>query len=192
MIVVTLLSCRELIFPTCQLWVRVLRVLLWQHRVCMHACVCACVSICLKCVCVLLCVCLCSLCLISVKKLGHDVCKGACSNYGQLCSLNTRPHCTLLLTPTWHLHHPPIHSQPRSILRWSANMLCTQPPGVYCVHCDLGGYQTQILSALCVFLCSPSILLVSGGNSLKDLVWKRFNESWKTLKSSMLSSDSWL
>ena len=69
--------------------------LVWrEHRVCVH------IEWCLfawSVDCALCCVCLCSLCLTSVKKLGHNVCNGACSNYGQLCSLNALPHCTLLL-----------------------------------------------------------------------------------------------
>lgn len=67
-----------------------------------------CVSICSECG---LCVCLCSLCLISVKKLGHNVCKGACSNYGQLCSLNALPYCTLPPHQPDITTHPPMHTQ---------------------------------------------------------------------------------
>lgn len=65
---------------------------------------CACVCVCLLevSVRVLLGVRLCSLCLIREKKLGHDVCKGACSNYGQLCSPNALPYCTL------NFHQPDI------------------------------------------------------------------------------------
>lgn len=72
-----------------QLWVR-LDFLCVVWRGALGMCAQQCVSICSE-------VRLCSLWLISVKKLGHGVCKGACSNYCQLCSLNALPYCTLLL-----------------------------------------------------------------------------------------------
>lgn len=110
-----------------------------------------CVSICLKCVCVLSCVCFCSLCLISVKKLGHDVCKGACSNYGQLCSLNALPYCTLLL------HQPYTHSVFQYTLSLTASsgdlqiycqMFCAQPSGVFYVHYNLGTLPNKHFGSL--------------------------------------------
>lgn len=65
-------------------------------RVCVQACVCLfAVS-----ECALSRVWMCSLCL----KLGCDVCKGACSNYGQLCSLYAHSHQPDITT-TLQTHH---------------------------------------------------------------------------------------
>lgn len=86
-----------------QLWV-------WLDCLCeVHFCMWGCLSVCLPGVylCTLLCVCLCSLCLISVKKLGHGVYKGGCSNYGQ-------PHseCSVLLhSAPPSSCHPSKHAQ---------------------------------------------------------------------------------
>lgn len=71
-----------------QLWIR-LDFLCWKMGLCrvsfFHLCVCVCV--CLR-------------RFQNVEKLGHDVCTGACSNNGQLCSLDALSYCTL------HLRQP--------------------------------------------------------------------------------------
>lgn len=112
--------------------------------------------------------------------------KGTCSNYGQPCSLNALPHCTLLL------HQPDIpppsntHSAsppPQVICRYTAQCCAHNPPGVYCLHCDLGTWPSKALGRLIFFLW-PAILhfrLISGRNMMRDSVWKRLNECWKTL-----------
>lgn len=87
-IVLAPLSCRELIFSTCSYESDQTFCVLFDESAGS-----ACTPVCVY----LLKLHLCSLWLISVKKLGHGVCKGACSNYCQLCSLNALPYCTLLL-----------------------------------------------------------------------------------------------
>lgn len=83
-----------------QLWVRLDSLCCLRRTLSLCACVCVCLlEVSVR---VLLGVRLCSLCLIREKKLGHDVCKGGCSNYGQLCSPNALPYCTL------NFHQPDI------------------------------------------------------------------------------------
>lgn len=75
---------------------------------------------------------LCSLCLIREKKLGHNVCKGGCSNYGQRCSPNALPYCTL------NFHQPDIpailQNAPSLVascnMQISLNVVNTAPLGV--------------------------------------------------------------
>lgn len=97
------------------------------------------VSTCLKSVCVFWSVCsYVSLCLVCVKKLGHDVCKGAWANYGPLCSLHA-------------LSYQP---DTPSLLRWSADTALSvvhTAPAVCCVHYDLGASPT-IFAAICFFV----------------------------------------
>ncbi len=166
-----------------QLWVRFLRVVWQEHRVLVHARV----STFLMCVCVPSPVCLCSLSLISVKELGHDVFKGTCSNYGQLCSLNALPHCTLLL------HQPDIPTKLQYTFSLAASsvdlqihspVLSTQSFGcVFSIlwpwHTKQRFWQPHIFHLACY--CPLQ-------TCFKDLVWKRLNESQKHF----LRADLWL
>lgn len=101
--------------------------------------------------------------------------KGACANYGQLCSLNALPYCSLLL------HQPDIPTLLQYTLRWSADTpLCvvlTPLSPTRSVSCTLWPWRfTKQKFWRPRIFCLPR--LVSGWNSVKDLVWKRW-KLWK-------------
>lgn len=79
-IVLTPLSCWELIFSTCS----------HESDFSAFSRICGCMGGTMY---------HCALCSISMKKLGHGPCKGACSNYGHLSSLNESLHPAQQLRP---------------------------------------------------------------------------------------------
>lgn len=86
-------------------------------------------------------VCLCSPRLISVKKLGRDVFKGACSNYGRarLSRCSTPVHSGLL-RQTWLPRRPPARARRG---RGGGSPVAPRTPAVFSAHYDLGSFPIK-------------------------------------------------